>query len=88
VTTRPQLASFDKYSAVNWFSFYELRVFLSRYGFISFGRFDLMDLSKKGLATKSILCLLRGSAVLRWLAHVLTEGTIVIAVKNLGEDWQ
>lgn len=58
------------------------------YGFISFDRFDLVDLSKKGLAAKSILCFLRGSAVLRWLAHVLTEGTIVIAVKNRGEDWQ
>lgn len=54
VTTRPQLANFAKYPAVNGFSFYELRVFLSRYGFISFDRFDLVDLSKKGLAAKSI----------------------------------
>ena len=35
VTTRPQVANFDKYPAVNWFSFYELRVFLSRYGYPS-----------------------------------------------------
>src|SRR5262249_41171868 len=33
VTTKPQIASFAKYPAVNWFSFYELAHFLRERGF-------------------------------------------------------
>lgn len=32
VTTKPELANFTRYPAVNWFSFYGLSSFLARYG--------------------------------------------------------
>jgi len=82
VTTRPQLANYAKYPAVNWFSFYSLRATLSPYGFVSRDRFDLVDLSKKGRVSDWMIRAIRGFPVLRWLAHVSTEGTILMAVKN------
>lgn len=84
VTTRPQLANYAKYPAVNWFSFYGLEAILSEYGFMSLDRFDLINLSNKGFAAKLMIRLVRGSAVLRWLAHVMTQSTILVAVKNSG----
>jgi ubiquinone/menaquinone biosynthesis C-methylase UbiE len=83
-TTRPKLANYAKYPAVNWFSFYGLGATLSRYGFMSLDRFDLVNLSNKGLAVGSMIRVIRRFAVLRWLAHVVTEGTILVAVKNRG----
>jgi 2-polyprenyl-3-methyl-5-hydroxy-6-metoxy-1,4-benzoquinol methylase len=82
VTTRPQLANYAKYPAVNWFSFYGLRATLSQYGLISLDRFDLVDVSSKGLVSQWMIRAIRGFPVLRWLAHVSTEGTILMAVKN------
>ena len=74
MTTRPQLANYAKYPAVNWFSFYGLEAILSEYGFMSLDRFDLMDLSNKGFAVSEwMIRLVRGFAVLRWLAHVMTQ---------------
>ena len=82
VTTRPQLANYAKYPAVNWFSFYGLRATLSQYGFMSLDRFDLVDVSNKGFVSQWMIRAIRGFPVLRWLAHVSTEGTILMAVKN------
>src|SRR5215813_3271004 len=82
VTTRPQLANYAKYPAVNWFSFYGLRATLSQYGFMSLDRFDLVDVSNKGFVSQWAIRSIRGFPVLRWLAHVSPEGTILMAVKN------
>jgi ubiquinone/menaquinone biosynthesis C-methylase UbiE len=82
VTTHPQLANYAKYPAVNWFSFYGLRTTLSPYGFMSLDRFDVVDLSNKGVVSQWMIRAIRGFSVLRWVAHVTTEGTIVIAVKK------
>jgi len=82
VTTRPQLANYAKYPAVNWFSFYSLRATLSKYGFMSLDRFDLVDVSNKKFVSQWMIRAIRGFPVLRWLAHVSTEGTILMAVKN------
>jgi 2-polyprenyl-6-hydroxyphenyl methylase/3-demethylubiquinone-9 3-methyltransferase len=81
VTTRPQIANYAKYPAVNWFSFYSLRALLNARGFQCLDRFDIMDLSKKGTLAKFIVTVLRAVPTLRWMAHTATPGTIVLAVK-------
>jgi 2-polyprenyl-6-hydroxyphenyl methylase/3-demethylubiquinone-9 3-methyltransferase len=82
ITTRPDLANFAKYPAVNWFSFYGLRRYLSRFGFDSMDRFDLIDSSSKGSLAQVILLAIRTIPVLRFLAHVATPGTTVVAIKR------
>jgi len=80
-TTHPQLADYARYPAVNWFSFYGLqRVLAAR--FQCFDRFDLVDLSGKGALAKWIVTLVRVLPTLRWLAHVSTPGTILLAMKH------
>jgi 2-polyprenyl-6-hydroxyphenyl methylase/3-demethylubiquinone-9 3-methyltransferase len=82
ITTRPDLANFAKYPAVNWFSFYSLRIALRELGFCSMDRFDVMDLSKKGAVSHLIVSAIRRISLLRFLAHVMTPGTIAIALKT------
>lgn len=82
VTRRPQLANYAKYPAVNWFTFYRLRRVLAERGFASLDRFDVMDLSKKGALAKGMVGAVRKAPALRWLAHVATSGTVVVAVKS------
>lgn len=84
VTTHPQLANFARYPAVNWFTFYSLRGVLVASGFKCLDRFDVMDLTKKNAIARIVLVLVRSSSVLRWLAHVATEGTMLIAIKSRG----
>jgi 2-polyprenyl-3-methyl-5-hydroxy-6-metoxy-1,4-benzoquinol methylase len=81
-TTRPQLANYAKYPAENWFTFYQLRDFLSRRGFESIDRFDMIDASRKGMVANAILKTIRAGAPFRWLAHVATEGASLLAVKR------
>src|SRR5205823_3340892 len=80
VTTRPQLASYAKYPAVNWFTFYQLRDFLGERGFECFDRFDLIDPVPRGSVAKLVLRSLRASSLLRFFGYVATEGTSVLAV--------
>lgn len=82
VTTRPALANFARYPAVNWFSFYSLQEELGRREFQCLDRFDLMDPSDKSALAKSIVSCLRSVPVLRWLGHVSTQGTLLVAVKT------
>jgi len=82
ITTQPGLANFAKYPAVNWFSFYGLRRYLSRFGLDSMDRFDVMDSSSKGSLARMIVFAIRTIPVLRFLAHVATPGTTVVAIKR------
>jgi 2-polyprenyl-3-methyl-5-hydroxy-6-metoxy-1,4-benzoquinol methylase len=82
LTTWPAVANYAKYPAVNWFSFYGLRNTLEPYGFRCLDRFDIMDLSSKGVVGRWIVRGIRNFQALRWLAHVATPGTIVLAVKS------
>jgi len=81
-TTHPELANFATYPAVNWFTFYGLRATLRRYGFYCLDRFDLAQLSKKGVHARLVVAFVRAFPILRRLAHVATPGTIVAAVKG------
>jgi 2-polyprenyl-6-hydroxyphenyl methylase/3-demethylubiquinone-9 3-methyltransferase len=82
VTTRPELANHAKYPAVNWFTFYSLRDALARRGLDSRDRFDLMDLTNKTPLQRSIVQLMRSVPPLRWLGHVATSYTVVVAIKR------
>ena len=47
VTTHPHIAGYAKYPAVNWFSFYQLRDYLSQKGMVTYDTFDIMNSESK-----------------------------------------
>jgi ubiquinone/menaquinone biosynthesis C-methylase UbiE len=81
-TTRPELANYAKYPAVNWFSFYGLRAELAKRGLDSLDRFDVIDLPCRQAWTRAVVHCVRALPVLRWLGHVATPGTMVLAIKG------
>jgi ubiquinone/menaquinone biosynthesis C-methylase UbiE len=80
-TTRPQLAGYATYPAVNWFTYYGLRRHLAGHGLRSLDRFDLADPFARGLAARAALALVRKLAPLRFCAHVATPYTVLLAFK-------
>jgi 2-polyprenyl-6-hydroxyphenyl methylase/3-demethylubiquinone-9 3-methyltransferase len=82
-TKRPELANYAKYPAVNWFSFYNLRSELASRGFSRcMDRFDVMDVANRTRIGKMMILAIRRYRLLRWLAHVATPYTMVIATKG------
>lgn len=81
-TSRPELASYATYPAVNWFSFYGLRRELRRRGFECRDRFDLIDETKKGRGKAIALAAVRRVPPARWLAHTTSVSTWIFAVKR------
>jgi 2-polyprenyl-6-hydroxyphenyl methylase/3-demethylubiquinone-9 3-methyltransferase len=83
VTTHPELANYAKYPAVNWFSYYGLRKALVERGFETvMDRFDLILMRDAGIAVKALVRSIRSVPPLRWLGHLATPGTTVVAVKS------
>ncbi len=80
-TTRPQLAGYATYPAVNWFTFYGLRDHLGRQGLRCLDRFDMMDLARQGRWARLAVGLARKVAPLRFLGHVATPYTVLLAFK-------
>lgn len=78
MSTRPGLANFATYPAVNWFSFFQLRRHLESKGFTCSDRFDVMDPGASALR-RAALGMVRGLPPLRLLGHVLTPYTLVVA---------
>ncbi|HKO67741.1 MAG TPA: class I SAM-dependent methyltransferase [Burkholderiaceae bacterium] len=85
VTTRPSLANYAKYPAVNWFTFYRLREYLAPLGFECYDRFDMIDLSRVRGSLRWVIRLIRILAPARFVGHVLTPGTTLFAVKTGAE---
>ena len=81
-TTRPEIASFATYPAVNWFSFYGLRRRLARGGCRSYDRFDIVNASKKSALKRFALHVVRVLPPARFVAHVTTPSTWVLAIKS------
>jgi len=81
-TTRPDLAGYAIYPAVNWFSFYQLRKEFLEMGMESFDRFDIMDIDKRSTYQKIIIMLIRSNSILRWLGHVASPGLSILAIKK------
>jgi len=83
VTTHPAIANHAKYPAVNWFSFYGLRNFLEPLGFHSLDRFDLADATGKEGFAQFVVTVLRRIPLLRFLGHMATSSTYLVAVKSV-----
>jgi 2-polyprenyl-6-hydroxyphenyl methylase/3-demethylubiquinone-9 3-methyltransferase len=81
MSSRPELANYAKFPAVNWFSFYSLRGELSIRGMKSLDRFDLVDTETKGSLVKYALSAIRRIPPLRILGHILTPYTVIVGVK-------
>lgn len=81
-TTRPDLAGYATYPAVNWFTYYGLRRHLARQGVRCMDRFDMMDLRQHGRLAAAGVRALRRLAPLRFLGHVCTPYTVVLGVKQ------
>jgi 2-polyprenyl-6-hydroxyphenyl methylase/3-demethylubiquinone-9 3-methyltransferase len=81
-TTRPHLANYAKYPAVNWFTPYTLAGALRKVGFRTLDRFDMIDRSRLGLFRKAALAAIKALPMLRWLGHVCTPGTTMLAIRE------
>lgn len=82
LTTRPEIAGYAKYPAVNWFSFFSLERELKALGFECRDRFDMMETRNKSLPVRFARQLIRSVPPLRFLAHVATPYTVVVARKR------
>lgn len=80
VTTRPELANYAAYPAVNWFTYFQLRDVLSRFGMQAYDRFDSMD-ARQRLLRRLALTVIRRIPPVRRLAHVFSPSTALIARK-------
>lgn len=85
MTSRPDLANYATYPAVNWFTFYGLRAALRARGLESLDRYDVAAMSATGRLRRRLLAAIRLLPPLRALAHVFTPYTVVVAVKE-GRD--
>jgi ubiquinone/menaquinone biosynthesis C-methylase UbiE len=81
-TTRPQLANYAKYPAVNWFTHYSLARELRERGFDTFDRFNAMDIAKSSRVKRTLIYAIRDSAMLRFLANVATPYTLILGMKR------
>jgi 2-polyprenyl-3-methyl-5-hydroxy-6-metoxy-1,4-benzoquinol methylase len=81
-TTRPDLANYAKYPAVNWFSPYSLGAELARQGLNTRDRFDVVDTANKSRAAKLIITSIRALPPLRFLAHVCTPSTSLLGIRK------
>lgn len=82
VTTRPHLANYATYPAVHWFSFYSLRATIASRGFDCYDRFDTLDVGSSRLK-KLVQNLITRLPPLRFVGHMLTPYTQVVAVKRV-----
>lgn len=78
----PAVANFAKYPAVHWFSFYGLRDYLAPKGFACLDRFDLTDLDRLSGAKRAAVGIMRSLPPFRFLGHVLTPYTVIVARKR------
>ena len=82
VTTRPEIANYCRYPAVNWFSVYSLCAYLKTCGFVSYDRFDMIDTERNSSLAKTVIGLIKTIPLLRFLGHVLSPGSTVFAIKT------
>ena len=86
VTTRPHLVNHAKFPAVNWFTPYELRHRLKSLGFDTWDQFDWIDAESRGAMARLMVQMIRRFSPLRWLAHVMTPYSMVIAARGPSQN--
>lgn len=82
VTSRPEIANYATYPAVNWFSFFELESYLGKSRFDSYDRYDLIQLDGRPAWFRTAFTLCKNIWPLRWLGHVITPYTMIAAIKK------
>lgn len=82
VTTRADLANYARYPAVNWFSFFQLRTFLTPLGFECLDRFDVLARQPLSAVRRLVVSAARASDATRAVAHIFSGGTTVWALKR------
>ncbi len=81
-TTRPDLANYATFPAVNWFNYYSLRRALRRHGFDRFwSRFDIMAKMNPSRGKRVAARIVNASFLGRLAGQILTEGTQIYARK-------
>lgn len=81
LTTHRHWANHATYPAVHWFSYYSLRRWLKRRGLVTLDRFDVLSRKPLSPGQRAKIAAVRHVPPVRLLGHVLTEGTIVWALK-------
>jgi 2-polyprenyl-6-hydroxyphenyl methylase/3-demethylubiquinone-9 3-methyltransferase len=82
VTTRPEIANYARYPAVNWFSYPMLARYLRARGVRCFDRFDMIDAESMPALFRPVLAAIRGFPPLRLGGYLLTPYTIVFGMKQ------
>jgi len=82
-TTRPELANYAIYPAVNWFSYYSLRKELRKQGFTQFwGRFEVMALRTHSRLKSRLARVIASTPITRFAGQLITPGTQIYARKE------
>jgi len=84
VTSRPELVTYAKYPAVHWFTYFGLRNYLAPLGMRCMDRFDVMETQGKRRLLQMMRTAICNVPPLRYLAHVVTPYTLLIARKEGG----
>lgn len=82
MTTAPQLVNFATYPAFHWFSPYGLKRTLAELGVDAMDRFDIIDVTDRGVGVKAAIGAIRALPPLRFVGHVLTPATIIVGRKK------
>ena len=82
VTTNPEWVEHARYPAVNWFSFFSLSRWLAPRGFRTMDRFDLLARRPMSRGARLLVDAVRGDPLIRVLAHMATQGTMVWALRD------
>ena len=84
-TSRPSIANYATYPAVNWFTYWSLRSALALRGHDHFyDRFDMAAARPQSAAKTRLLRLISNIPPLRWAGYVCSRGTSIVAIKADG----
>ena len=81
-SSRPELANYATYPAVNWFSYYGLKAYLGRLGYRTLDRFDIAAMREQPVSRRLLLDLICRLPPLRFLGHLASQGLILMAIKH------
>jgi 2-polyprenyl-3-methyl-5-hydroxy-6-metoxy-1,4-benzoquinol methylase len=76
-TTKPELANYSLWPAVNWFNYWSLRREFKKRGMVGLDRFDIMDLSKKSWPIRMLVRTARVFPPVRAFLYLFLPGTLM-----------
>lgn len=79
----PMLANYTPFPAVNWFSYFQLRRFLTAHKLLVSDRFDCMNTQGMAPLKVGVRRLALSNDVGRWLSYLCVEALIVLATRPL-----